>query len=130
MPKTAKNWSQKVIDMCIALSDTQIEALHQHLPAIPHKRVALALRIGAQRHRLIHGKAEIVVAKEPEIAPVLEEAAPVVVDIPEPPAPPAVTPRPKKKVSFSAVSLDDASSLLSAFGTPPAEVPDPKPEQA
>jgi hypothetical protein len=130
MPKTVKNWTQNVIDMCCALSDPQVEALQKQLPAIPHKRVALALRIGAQRHRLRHGKAEIIVAQEPEIAVVIEEPAPVVVEMTEPPAAPVAAPRPKKKVSFSAVSLDDASSLLSAFGAPPPEAPDPKPDQA
>jgi hypothetical protein len=130
MSKIAKNWTQKVIDLCAPLSGTQVEELQQQLPSMTNKRVALALNIALHRRKLTAEKAEKNTQVEPLISLVTEQIPEPVVEEPQPPAPPVTAPRPRKKVNFSAVSLDDASSLLSAFGGMQTETPEPQTDKS
>lgn len=130
MAKTSENWTQEVIDLCLSLSSPQISELQERLPLVADKRVALVLRIGALRHRLINIPSSQIERQAAEAHPLVgavEIIAPEPSE-PEPIAPPPIAPRPKKKVSFSGVSLDDASSLLSAFGAAPNDGTEPRAE--
>jgi hypothetical protein len=87
-------------------------------------RGALALRIALLQADL--ARAPVVTLPSPPPPP---EPEPVITELPAPPEPPPA-PKPvkaKKKVSFGAISLDDAASLLSAFGGAPAATDDSPP---
>lgn len=156
MQSPSRNWISTLSASAVDISPAQMARLRQRLAgeALP-PRVALALRLVALR-RALEGQAEPAPLKV--VAPVNEPIAPAAPEdaatIPEvkpdpvpdptpvpaalvetaPEAPPVVAPpKKRKKASFSAVSLDDAAGLLSAFGglsadTPEAEGPNAPPD--
>jgi hypothetical protein len=145
MPKRPKSWIDTLKRRAAALSATETEALRLRCESgAIAGRSALALRIALLNTDL----ARPPVAQTPSAAPPPPEPVPITPEPPEPPAPetppppppPPSPPKPKKKASFGAISLDDAASLLSAFGaapattddSPPADtpVPDPQPNFA
>lgn len=131
MPNNIRNWISRLSETCGAFSEAERAALVSlAMPTASSERVRLALRIVALKSRLDD------LAKRPECTSdtaMTEIAMTAVKDIaapePEPePKPKALPMRQNKtrKASFSAVSLDDAAGLLSAFGSlagPPSQEP-------
>lgn len=129
MPNNIRNWISRLSETCGAFSEAERAALVSiAMPTASSERVRLALRIVALKSRLDE------LAKRPECTSdtaMTEIAMTAVKDIaaPEPePKPKALPMRQNKtrKASFSAVSLDDAAGLLSAFGSlagPPSQEP-------
>ncbi len=147
MTRTPKGWIARLSAVTTGLSRKESARLRDRLQDAPtDRRAALGLRIALLRQDLIRGS--LPPAPAPEKAPVVEILAPTVTtqSAPEPgltlsvvePAAPVPARSKKKKVNFAAVSLDDAASLLSAFGgsgDPPAgntqeTPPDPAAERA
>lgn len=129
MPNNIRNWISRLSETCGAFSEAERATLVSlAMPTESSERVRLALKIVALKSRLDD------LAKRPECTSdtaMTEIAMTAVQDIaaPEPePKPKALPMRQNKtrKASFSAVSLDDAAGLLSAFGSlagPPSQEP-------
>lgn len=115
MQTDPRHWMKRLPNLCEPLTGQEIALLGEN-PGL-ERRVALALRITGQRAMLeTTQKAEV--APQPDIAGIV--TPPLVTDdaAASEPAPEETEAVPKKrrKASFSAVSLDDAASLLTAFG--------------
>ncbi|MCC5964912.1 MAG: hypothetical protein JJU24_02135 [Natronohydrobacter sp.] len=129
MPNNIRNWISRLSETCGAFSEAERAALVSlAVPTESSERVRLALRIVALRSRLDD------LAKRSECTSdttMTEIAMTAVQDIaaPEPEPEPKTLPIRQiktRKASFSAVSLDDAAGLLSAFGSlagPPSQEP-------
>lgn len=133
MPNNIRNWISRLSETCGAFSEAERAALVSiAMPTASSERVRLALRIVALKSRLDE------LAKRPECTSdtaMTEIAMTAVQDIAAPEPEPEPEPKPKalpmrqnktRKASFSAVSLDDAAGLLSAFGSlagPPSQEP-------
>ena len=88
------------------------------IPVALAPRVGLALRIASMRSRLEQNapaSAQLIADVDLQPKPALETQLP----------PPRRSP---KKAVFAAVSLDDAASLLNAFGAAPESAPAPQSE--
>lgn len=121
MPNNARNWISRLSETCEKLSETEQRALEMitERPEIS-TRVRLALKIINLRSRVLRPVVlpSVPTATEATAIDLADQIVPV--QPPEPFAeipPPPTRPKKPKKVSFSAVSLDDAAGLLSAFGT-------------
>lgn len=120
MNRTTRGWIAQLAQMTKALSAADAVALQGRAGEPPLSgRVGLGLRIALSRRRA---------AGKPPAPATIIALAPVpaepVTDAAE--TPPAEPPKPQrraKKVSFSAVSLHDAASLLTAFGQTGDEAP-------
>lgn len=120
MPNKIRNWISRLSETGGKLSEADLSGLAENPQQLEaSKRVRLALRIVALQARLDD------LAKYPDVAydaPMTEVGLtalpddPAPAQEPEPKTMPARPNKPKKK-SFSAVSLDDAAGLLSAFGS-------------
>ncbi len=125
MPKRPKSWIDSLKRRTATLSAAETEALRDLCgTGAVMGRGALALRIALLQADL--ARAPVVTLPSPPPPP---EPEPVITELPAPPEPPPA-PKPvkaKKKVSFGAISLDDAASLLSAFGGAPAATDDSPP---
>lgn len=138
MPNDARNWISRLSRACRTYSPEQLASGCRLETPQMSARVKLALRIVAMRSELLATKPQALPRPEktkttpptktsPRPAPTVtdmpadEPAEETAIPVPEiePPARPSKT----KKASFSAVSLDDAAGLLSAFGalTDPSE---------
>jgi len=136
MTQTAKGWIDRLAKACSPLTAEKTADMLADLPGQElDKRARLGLRIALLEH-LLHAKPAAVKPvvqepapqpdPEPEIideAPAAPEPVPEEPTLPEPseepvpdPTPPPAPKKKRKETKFSAVSLDDAAILLSAFG--------------
>jgi len=129
MPDDARNWISRLSDTCRqAYTAEQLAFGLELLPNGIPVRARLAMRIVALRSRLLQTRAQAVVLVETERpeSPITK-LADCEMPAPEPEAAaeiPALRSNKPKKANFSAVSLDDAAGLLSAFGSS-ADATDP-----
>ncbi len=130
MPKRPKSWVDSLKRRTATLSAAETETLRDLCGTGEIVgRGALALRIA-----LLHAdlaRAPVAPRASPPPPPPEPEPDPVIAELPAQPEPPP-PPKPmkaKKKVNFGAISLDDAASLLSAFGGAPSATDDSRPPE-